>query len=111
STIDGRRRLRLPCLVSRGLTGASGSMRSVALSAAIVLGAALGVVSCGGPSPTTPAPTPLPIPAPTPTPTPTPDPEPAPNTNRPVRLNLRLYSVEDPQGNWHPPTPGDFTIP
>ena len=65
---------------------------------------------CGGgaerptPIPTAtplPEPTATPTPVPTPTPTPTPCPACEPNvtnTNPPVRLNLRLYAVEDPYG-------------
>lgn len=65
----------------------------------------------------TPASTPSPSPSPSPSPTPSPSPsanpgpcadceEPVSNTNPPVRLNLRLYAVEDPYGktkfNWDP---------
>ncbi len=70
------------------------------------LAAAVGavLVSCGGsasPSAPVPAATPTPVAVATPTPAPTPSPEPegeAPvvNTNKPVRITLRLYVVEDP---------------
>jgi hypothetical protein len=75
-------------------------------------GAAALLAGCGSESPATPTPSPTPIvqaspspaPTPTPTPAPTPTPEPTPcpgcdgfgqNNNPPVRLNLRLYSIEE----------------
>src|SRR5688572_27271396 len=79
--------------------------------------AALTALSCGdAATPTAPTSNPSPVvvasptPAPTPAPTPTPSPTPCPgcdglglNTNAPARLNLRLYSIEDPSGRHHPP--------
>jgi hypothetical protein len=76
--------------------------------------AALLAVSCGGSSPVTPvavvptpAPTPVPTPAPTPSPTPTPVAEicddcevAVTNRNSPVRLTLRLYTLEDGFGQF-----------
>lgn len=85
----------------------------------VLLAAAL-AMACEGPSPTAPPqPTPTPVPAPTPTPTPAPAPEPTPepcdgceepvgNTEPPVRLTLRLYTVEDGFGSYIPnPKPED----
>jgi hypothetical protein len=78
--------------------------------------------ACDSSSPTpivqatpTPAPTPTPTPAPTPTPSPTPTAEicddceePVTNTNPPVRLTLKLYTVEDGFGKFiSNPKPND----
>jgi hypothetical protein len=86
---------------------------------------AVAFAGCGGPSPVTPTPQPTPTPAPTPAPTPTPLPEPTPvpsptpeacdeceepvtNDNPPVRLTLRLYTVEDGFGRFiSNPNPND----
>ena len=70
--------------------------------------------ACGGSGPAAPTATPMPNPAPTPAPDPKPSPapfaspspctqglceEPTTNTNPPVRATLRMYFVEDGQGN------------
>ena len=82
----------------------------------------LAAAGCDSSSPTPivqATPTPVPTPAPTPTPTPTPEPTPTPdtcddceepvtNTNPPVRLTLRLYTVEDGFGKFvSNPNPND----
>jgi len=90
---------------------------------ALMLLAALSAGGCGGSSPVAPAPQPTPAPTPAPTPTPAPQPTPAPeptpevcdeceeavsNTNPPVRLTLRLYTVEDGFGKFiSNPKPND----
>jgi len=82
---------------------------------------ALIAASCGSestataPTAPTPRPTVAPIPTPAPTPAPTPTPAPSPdgsgmNTNPPVRLNLRLYSIEDPNGTAYPADTSDIRI-
>jgi hypothetical protein len=81
---------------------------------------AVSLAACGGSSPVTPTPSPTPVATPTPAPTPTPTPVPTPtpctqglceepvtNTNPPVRLTLRLYTVESPSGGFTAqPDPG-----
>ena len=91
---------------------------------ACILGllAALSLAGCGG-SPAAPAPAPTPVPTAPPTPAPAPEPTPVPsptpeacsdceepvaNTNPPVRLTLRLYTVEDGSGRFiSNPNPDD----
>lgn len=88
-------------------------------AAAVVV--ALAAAGCGSATPAAPLPQPTPTPtltpppAPEPTPSPSPTPEacedceePVSNTNPPVRLTLRLYSVEDGFGRFIPnPNPED----
>jgi hypothetical protein len=77
--------------------------------------AALSLAGCGGASPVAPPPPPTPVPTVAPTPTPAPEPTPVPsptpeacdeceepvsNTNPPVKLTLRLYTVEDGFGKF-----------
>lgn len=93
---------------------------------ALMVVMALTTAACGAstpvaplPQPTpTPAPAPPPAPEPTPTPAPTPSPdtcdeceEPVTNTNPPVRLTLRLYSVEDGFGRFIPNPKPEDSIP
>jgi hypothetical protein len=86
---------------------------------------ALAAGGCGGSTPVAPAPqptpavslTPPPVPEATPTPAPSASPspdvcdgceEPVTNTNPPVKLTLRLYTVEDGFGRFRPnPNPND----
>lgn len=92
-------------------------------SRAAVVVLALAAAGCGSATPAAPLPqptptptvTPAPAPAPEPTPSPSPTPEacedceaPVSNTNPPVRLTLRLYTVEDGFGQYlQNPKPGD----
>lgn len=77
--------------------------RTRVVPAALILAC---LVGCGTPTqpvvPTpAPTPTPTPVPAPTATPAPTPTPEPpVENTAPPVRVTIRLYTLEDGTGNF-----------
>ncbi len=82
------------------------------LVAGMAAAVALAVVAaCGSGGPSAPAVTPSAAPTPTPTPVaqPTPTPEPSPTgeppvtrTEPPVRITLRFYALEDPQGELVP---------
>jgi hypothetical protein len=90
-------------------------MKPPAAAGATLALAAFAGLACGSATPVAPAPqptpapslTPPPVPEATPTPAPTPSPEvcdgceePVTNTNPPVRLTLRLYTVEDGFGRF-----------
>jgi hypothetical protein len=93
-------------------------MKEAGWARALMLLAVMAAAACDGASPTpivqvtpTPLPTPTPTPTPEATPTPSPSASPTPeacedceeavtNTNPPVRLTLRLYTVEDGFGKF-----------
>jgi hypothetical protein len=84
-------------------------------STRLAMGAALTLsIACGGATPTStilPSPVPVPTATPTPAPAPTPEPTPTPctqglcepkvvNDSPAARLTVRLYTIEDGQGNF-----------
>jgi len=83
--------------------------RTRVVPAALILAC---LVGCGTPTqPVVPTPAPTPTPTPVPAPTPTPEPTPTPctqglceppveNTAPPVRVTIRLYTLEDGAGNF-----------
>ena len=79
---------------------------------AVLLGAVIVLPACGGSSPAAPTPSPSPVVVATPTPTPVPATTPAPspppeegeppvtNTNPAMRLSMRIFVIENPDGTY-----------
>ena len=76
----------------------------------VLLGVLIVLPGCGSSTPAAPTPSPVPVPTPTPvvvaspTPAPTPTPEegepPVTNTNPAVRLTMRIFVIENPDGTY-----------
>jgi hypothetical protein len=76
----------------------------------VLSGALIVLPACGGSSPAAPTPSPSPVVVATPTPTPAPAPTPTPtpeeseppvtNTNPAMRLTMRIFVIENPDGTY-----------